>query len=109
VAHLRPQSKTILGVVLIWPERGCVADQPQPLPPCCGWRFAHSRAPKHPKLGHCPILGVVSFCLEFRVHAAFGPPKGGTPNLKMSHYPILGIDLEKIIAKARKAVAKREQ
>jgi hypothetical protein len=29
------------------------------------------------------ISGVASFRLEFRVHAALEPPKGGTPNYKM--------------------------
>ena len=34
------------------------------------------------------FTGIVSFCSEFRVHAALGPPKGATPNSKMSHYPL---------------------
>jgi len=33
-----------------------------------------------------PKSGVVSFCSEFRVHAALGQPEGGTPNFKMSHH-----------------------
>jgi hypothetical protein len=44
------------------------------------------------------VIGVELFCSEFRVHAALGPPKGGTPNFKMSHYPVIcridvGLDL----------------
>jgi hypothetical protein len=32
------------------------------------------------------VKGVASFCSEFRVHAAFGPPEGGTPNFKFSRH-----------------------
>src|ERR1022692_2339128 len=31
-------------LLFLFTERGCVADQPQRLIPCCGWRLAHSRA-----------------------------------------------------------------